>query len=57
MPNLCRRLIASLKPKFVFYGFLGRSLTFDEKNELVAAACHQYVHRVIRAGEYLNQSR
>eukprot|EP00795_Rhopilema_esculentum_P016543 gene16543-7967_t len=38
-------------------GFKGRMLTFDEKNELVAAACHQYVHRVIRAGEYLNQSR
>ena len=32
-------------------------LTFDEKNELIAAACHQFVHREVRSYEYLNQSR
>ena len=37
--------------------FAGRMLTFDEKNELVAAACHQYVHREIRASEFINQQR
>ena len=39
------------------FDFTGRMLTFDEKNELVAAACHQFVHREIRSNEYLNQNR
>jgi len=38
-------------------GFKGRMLTFDEKNELIAAACHQFVHREVRSYEYLNQNR
>eukprot|EP00794_Sanderia_malayensis_P010928 gene10928-12089_t len=38
-------------------GFKGKILTFDEKNEVVAAACNQFVHRNIRAGEFLNQTR